>query len=509
MATGGSNMETCPNICPGIKEADQEEKSYLQAGMSRGPENPYASPYVPGLIQPPEKKVYPPGAPPRYLPQPTDSTSGDILGMGPIGPWAAGHLDWTPQAGMTGVRPVVDKYSITRYSTGEWRKFNEYVLTPRATDKAKALEINTKRDIENAFKAMDEKQVDTNEKMDQRVKDLAHWKKEVEKTLKAIAEEINTLDEDRARLKGACRILMLPEAISRECLEMRTNRYEPDLVRDDAEQELIKEVAIVGEIRRVFLNTLAKVEEQMAMNKAAKSSLEFDWSDKMVSLKLDKQNLSLTPVSNLVLWHPGVARWPENAVNQQYWEHFCSESIRNCEDVRKKSVELRGDLMAIITKGGQDMKTQADRTNAALAETVAATEELCEKLEETLKDNLKKIADIENLIDYLKESLRKVDDRNKLVMTRLHTRNYERPGVENCRDQAQYGLMGESKFIRETSESLADKMRQAETVRSELMKYRGDLEKQIACKRKSLNIDEDRCARVRAHMPSPEEFAAG
>ncbi|NP_001036873.1 testis specific tektin [Bombyx mori] len=501
--------KTCPYICPTTIKPAGETISYLEAGMSRGPENPHASPYVPGLIQPPEKKIYPPGAPPRYLPQPTDSTSGDILGMGPIGPWAPGHIDWTPHAGTTGVRPVVDKYSITRYSTGEWRKNNEYVLTPRATDKARNWETTTKKDLANAFSGMDNKLADVNNKLEKRVKDLSHWKREVEKAVLAITDEINVLDQDRGRLKGACRILMLPEAISRECLELRTNRYEPDLVRDDAEQELIKEVAIVGEIRRVFMDTLAKVEEQMSMNKAAKASIEFDWSDKMVSLKLDTQNLKLSPDSNLLLWHPGVARWPENATTLEYWEHFCCESIRNCEEVRQKSKNLRGDLMTAIVKGSQDMKIQAERTNAALAETVSATEELCEKLEETLKINLQQLAHIENLIDELKDSLRKVDERNKLVMTRLHARNYDRPNVENCRDEAQYALMAEAKFVRETCESLSGKLREAEIIRSDLMKYRGELEKQIACKRKSLNIDLDRCARVRAHMPTPEEFAAG
>ncbi|CAH0598377.1 unnamed protein product [Chrysodeixis includens] len=500
------NMYTCPFICPNSSGAPVAE-TYLKAGESHASENPFASPYKPGMIQPPEHKVHPHDAPPLYLPQPTDSTSGDILGMGPIGPWAPGHVDWTPQAGMTGVRPVVDKYSITHYSTGEWRKNNLHMLTPRATDKAKALDASIKGDLQKAFNALDNKQNETNTKLKGRVKDLARMKKNVEKAVKAITKETNALEADRNKLKSACRILMLPEAISRECLELRTNRYEPDLVRDDAEQELIKEVAIVGEIRRVFQDTLAKVETQLAYNKAAKASIESDWSDKMVTLKIDGQNLSMGGDSNLILHHPGVARWPENATTLEFWEHYSAESIRNCEEVRKKSEHLRGDLMTAIVKGSQDMKTQADRTNAALAETVLSTEQLCAKLEENLKDNLQTIADVENLIDHLKESLRQLDQRDKLSNTRLRNRNYNRPNVENCRDKAQYALMGEAKFIKETVDSLNGKMRKAEAVRAELMKYRGELEREIACKRKSLNIDQDRLSRVRAHMPTPEEFA--
>lgn len=498
--------KTCPEICPTSPKGTEEAKEYLAAGMARA-ENPHAAPYVPGVITRREPNIYPPGAPPRYLPQPTDSTSGDILGMGPIGPWAPGHLDWTPTAGTTGVRPVVDKYSITRYSTGEWRKNNEYILTPRTTNKGAALELQIKKDINDAFRNMDNQLDDTNKKLDKKVNDLSFWKKKVEKALNAITEELMTLDDSRSKLKSACKILMMPEAISRECLELRTSRYEPDLVRDDAEQELIKEVAIVGEIRRVFLNTLSKVEDMMINLKAAKSSIEFDWSDKNLTLKLDKINLSLTPLSNLILYHPGVARWTDNAVGLEYWGHYCSESIRNCDEVRQKSEALRGDLMTAIVKGSQDMKLQSERTNEALAETVLVTEQMCKELEKTLKENLQKIVDIENLIVYLKESLTQVYERNKLVMTRLHTRNYDRPSVENCRDEAQFALMAEAKLIKETNESLTDRMRQAEMIKAELMKYRGELEKEIACKRKSLLIDEDRCARVRAFMPTPEEFA--
>lgn len=48
--------------------------------------------------------------------------------MNPVGPWATGKVDWGPLGGLTGTRPVVDKYSITRYSEGEWRSHNMEVL---------------------------------------------------------------------------------------------------------------------------------------------------------------------------------------------------------------------------------------------------------------------------------------------------------------------------------------------------------------------------------------------
>lgn len=44
--------------------------------------------------------------------------------MGAIGPWATGKCDWNPSSGLVGVKPIVDHYSITRFSTNEWYQRN-------------------------------------------------------------------------------------------------------------------------------------------------------------------------------------------------------------------------------------------------------------------------------------------------------------------------------------------------------------------------------------------------
>lgn len=48
--------------------------------------------------------------------------------MRPIGAWATGKCDWTPSAGLAGVRSVVDHYSITRFSVNEWTQRNHDVF---------------------------------------------------------------------------------------------------------------------------------------------------------------------------------------------------------------------------------------------------------------------------------------------------------------------------------------------------------------------------------------------
>lgn len=65
--------------------------------------------------------------PPFYLPQENDDhviVPAAQAQMMTIGPYASGRVDWSPLAGLTGTRPVVDSYSITRFSTNEWRRRN-------------------------------------------------------------------------------------------------------------------------------------------------------------------------------------------------------------------------------------------------------------------------------------------------------------------------------------------------------------------------------------------------
>lgn len=66
------------------------------------------------------------GKPPPYFPQSNDNVPAIDEGpMGPVGPWATGRPVFSPINGMTGLRPVVDRYSMTRYTPAQWRGHNK------------------------------------------------------------------------------------------------------------------------------------------------------------------------------------------------------------------------------------------------------------------------------------------------------------------------------------------------------------------------------------------------
>lgn len=87
---------------------------------------------------------------------------------------------------------------------------------------------------------IDKRQNDNTKRLSQRAHDVHQRKVELEHAIRAMNDEINTLELERQRLKTAMGVLRMPESIAGECLTRRTARLERDLVRDKAEEELIK-----------------------------------------------------------------------------------------------------------------------------------------------------------------------------------------------------------------------------------------------------------------------------
>ena len=119
-------VNPCCKKCP-----NEQNVQNVETPTTPSPEpDPVSQPPVPNNLRP-----VPGATAPCYLPQPEDAIpANEDTSMGPIGPWATGRVDWSPMAGLTGTRPVVDKYSIARYSEGEWRRHNKEILDMSARE---------------------------------------------------------------------------------------------------------------------------------------------------------------------------------------------------------------------------------------------------------------------------------------------------------------------------------------------------------------------------------------
>lgn len=94
-------------------------------------------------------------------------------------------------------------------------------------------------------------------------------------------------------------------------MERRTGRLDPELCRDEVEEELIKELALTAEIREQFTRTLKDVEAQLLEDKTAKQRLEYDWSDKKEAFEIEAINVALNNKSTVLLFKPGATIFPD------------------------------------------------------------------------------------------------------------------------------------------------------------------------------------------------------
>ncbi|XP_023166076.1 tektin-4 [Drosophila hydei] len=445
--------------------------------------------------------------PPCYLPQPGDDLpqKDSMTPMGPIGPWATGKVDWSPMGGLTGTRPVVDRYSITRFSANEWRTRNQQTVqhVNSVLDKADKNHFSTITEYQRLTAMVNKTQNETTEKLRQRAQVICKWKSTLENAIKAMTDEIFMVDEERNRLRRALVVLGVPESIVKECIEKRCGRPDTELVRDQTEEELVNELSLIAEIRRNLQKTMQDFVTQQMENRAAKQRLELDWSDKLESYEMDTINVGLDNRSRTIMFQMGAVRQPIEQSSEQYWEHFSLETLNECEKCRQRSADLRSTLNATLLNGARDIRTQADVVEKSFTLRINCTQEAVQRFENDLHNVLQNLADTELRIEQLHERIRAFDLAMKVAQTRMHNRSF-RPNVENCRDVAQQRLIDEVHTIQSSTTAMLHELASTEETKEALVGVRHTLEREIMLKRRTLFVDRERCMLLRSHYPSAD-----
>lgn len=232
--------------------------------------------------------------------------------MEPIGPWATGRVTYTSQDGLTGIRPVADRYSITNSGESQWRSNNLKFFKQSNEKINEALRAisNAKRCVERSYKEADKLQLESMEYLKNRASEVHRWKTELEHLILEITKEIELLQAEYRHVKHSLSLLTVPESIAGEFLELRSRRLDSDLIRDEVETELTKEVALCSEIHDLLVRTREHIEMELTELKTAKARMEMDWTDKTDSYTIDAENIKLTNDSRIIMWKLGATRVP-------------------------------------------------------------------------------------------------------------------------------------------------------------------------------------------------------
>lgn len=335
----------------------------------------------------------------------------------------------------------------------------------------------------------------------ERLHDVNFWKFELNREIQDVIAETDLLLVQEKRLQKAIRATEVPLHIATDNLNCRKRREGVDLVQDEVELSLLKEVQIINNVKDLLTRTLEQTEKQIINNRDAKQQLEMDWSDKLEASELDAFAGNLRNHHTNKQFYPGSAKFQEIQSTPESWAQFSHDNIVRAEHERMASTQLRTLVDNVLTDTSRDMVEQCNTVNQAFTQRIDEMQDALNKLEEHLGKVCGDITKMEKNIEALKQGIRDKDDPMKVAQTRLETRSY-RPGVDLCRDPAQYKLVGEVHEIAQSVDALQAQLDNSNNNLKSLMDDRLKLEEECRMKRNSIFIDKNKCVTHRTSYPT-------
>ncbi|XP_013403743.1 tektin-1 [Lingula anatina] len=386
----------------------------------------------------------------------------------------------------------------TVFNHSEWTTSNKTKFSNAEGERAAAERLvdESKRLADETEKRTEYTQRDVSKKLDQRIADLDFWKSELDNKLAELKTEIDNLLAFKTRVEKAIEACAEPLHIAQQCLANREKRKGIDLVHDDVQKELIKEVETIQGVMALLSRTLEQAVEQIRLNRKAKYQLEKDLKDKFTAMDVDGYCKELRNNSQHIRYKDGVTKIQANSVTPEDWETYSNENIEKAERERNNSVQLRTIIDGVLQQTCNDMQKECECVNIAFQKRIDETKDTKGKLENHLSRVIAQIKEMEENISRLQKAIADKENPMKLSQTRLDTRA-ERPNVELCRDPVQYRLISEVTEIQMSIDALRERLAQAESSLKGLIRNQLDLEEDIDVKANTLFIDEVQCMGMR------------
>lgn len=390
----------------------------------------------------------------------------------------------------------------TRFTPNDWMASNQgnYLASDRVRSGAERLRLDTVRLCREADDKTKRTQSDVGKRLGERIGDINFWKNE-------LAHETDNLITETAQLQEAKRVLEKflaetenPLHIAEECLYHREKRQSIDLVHDNPEKALIKEVDVIKRCQERMRNTVDKANVQLSLNRAAQHELEKDASDKFVAEQLDTACHGLRNTSRGLAYHDGVHRIDNTVSVPETWARYSNNNIQRSQAERAASKNMRNEIEAVINACNNEMWQEWNAVNVALNQRAQETTDARNKIQTHLSKVLQEIFDMEKNIELAKKAIQDKEAPMQVAQSRLDTR-LRRPNVELCRDPVQHRLVEEVGEIADTVDALQHKLREAENALQALLRTKAALEQDLSIKNNSLFIDREKCLAMRKTFP--------
>ncbi|KAI1886620.1 hypothetical protein AGOR_G00197680 [Albula goreensis] len=394
-------------------------------------------------------------------------------------------------------------YRSAKYTPDEWTARNNSTFYQAALDRDTAHRIRYESKTLNAeTEAKAQRcQAEGTRHLGERLQDIYFLRSELQQHIEELTAETEQLLGLKRRLEKALEATEIPYAIATDNLTCRERRLGPDLVKDEVEEQLLKEVELIRSIQALLKKTLSQAIDQIRANRDAKQTLEMDWSDKFQAYNLDVQCGRYNNNSRDTQNHPNSAKFQDHVTNRESWLQFTQGNLALAGREEQASRELRQLVENVLQDTAEDLRAQCAAVDNAFSCRCGELNEAKAQLELHLAQILEETGAQERNIKALRQALHDKKAPMRVAESRLYDRA-QRPKMELCRDGPQIRLVQEVGELTSTIEALQGKLAEAQQSLRCLEDTRMALEKDISCKMNSLRIDVDKCMAHRLRYPT-------
>ncbi|NXJ80732.1 TEKT5 protein, partial [Trogon melanurus] len=400
------------------------------------------------------------------------------------------------------VLPALRSALHARYSTRDWHHANMVQLKGSEASRCCSGRLNadSMRLMQDKDQLTHQMQEDSKRNLAERISNIDFWRSELMYELESLLKETQDLETAKKRLECAVDEMQRPLKVTLECLYQRENRKGIDLVHDDVEKNLIKELDVFKDCQEILKKLAQKIGQQLCINRGAQHALEQDLSDKNSAHFIDEKCFNLRNTSDNINFYHGVEKVDGTVSVPVTWARFSEDNIRCSQNARANSVKLRDDTEVALESTSEQLWNHFISTNLAFTSRIAEVADTKNKLEAQLAKILQEIFQTEDTIMLLERSIKAKEYPLKVAQTRLEGRT-KRPNIEFCRDAPHFQLVTEVFTIDDTLQTLKQRLQEAHNTMQMLIINKSKLEDDISVKANSLFIDK-KCMDMRKVFPS-------
>lgn len=270
-----------------------------------------------------------------------------------------------------------------RYAVSDWHTSNKILRTnaERLRDSSHAIRQDARQLRNETDNHTRWTQHDSNTKLEKRIDDITEWKRTLEKCLKDTDQEIEALQAEKTRTETALDAKAIPLDVAIECLMLRENRQDIDLVRDKVEEQLHKEVEVIEGIKALLQQKVTEAFEQLCLLQEARHQIHCDLSDKDHALGIDGHCYQLNNNSEDIDFQVNPTRTVKGSVTPENWNQFSQYNKLRGEAEKNASQRLRESIFATLEKTKNDLEAQRKATEYEFRKRIHETEQAKNELE--------------------------------------------------------------------------------------------------------------------------------